>query len=92
MRNARDLIETSVARVQMRVGAVLTEDVSSYDLTVEDDVLLGVDAIADVVRVGALIRRVVGHADQLEQERLPGADEPLPTFRGDLSQEATDGR
>jgi len=75
-----------------RLGAVRTDQVNSFDLAVEDDVLLGNSSDADVARVSALIRRVVERADRLEQEQLPGRDEPLAAFAQDLGLEAIDGR
>ncbi len=41
----------------------------------------------NVIRVAQLLRRVTGEADRLEQLHLPGRDEPLATFKMDLSEE-----
>ncbi len=76
------------ARGQSRVGAILTREERSYDLTVEDDVLLGA-AGHDAVRVGLLVRRVVEQADQMEREQFDGArDAPLDEFEADLREES----
>lgn len=69
-----------------RVGAILGQDERSYDLTVEDDVLLAGEE-HDAARVAALVRRVATQADLLEQRHLPGRDEPLSTFQGELERE-----
>jgi hypothetical protein len=72
---------------RVRLGAVLGEEggIETYDLTVEDDVLLGYSK-HDASRLAALLRRVVNDADNLEQ-RLLDCDAPLDTFRTDLVRE-----
>jgi hypothetical protein len=78
------------ARTQSRVGAILTREVRSYDLTVEDDVLLGASE-HDAVRVGLLVRRVAQQADQMEREHFEdGRDAPLEAFDADLRDEGGD--
>lgn len=74
-----------------RIGAIPGRQAHSYDLTVEDDVLL-VAKEHDAVRVGMLIRCVVEQADAIEQEHFAdGRDEPLDLFAADLQKEgATD--
>ncbi len=70
----------------MRIGALEEVDEDhSYDLTVEDDVLLASPA-HDLDRVRVLIARVTRDADELER-RLLARDEPLSTFRADLEHE-----
>ena len=70
----------------MRIGALEeANDDQSYDLTVEDDVLLASPA-HDLERVRMLIGRVTRSADDLE-DRLLARDEPLSTFRADLEHE-----
>ncbi len=69
-----------------RVGAILSDDERSYDLTVEEDVLLAEPAHDDA-RVALLIRRVVEQADAFEQALLPGKDEPIDSFREDLAKD-----
>lgn len=81
---------TSVSPI--RIGAILTKEERTYDLTVEGDVLLADRDETDVARVSTLVNRVVQHADALEQEYLPGRDEVLATFREELLQEDDDGR
>jgi hypothetical protein len=88
----QDAVVASAAILPVRIGAVLTQEERTYDLTAEGDVLLAASAETDAVRVASLIRRVTRHADALEQEHLPGRDEVLATFRGELSQEGGHGR
>jgi superfamily II DNA or RNA helicase len=84
-----DVLLESVKRTPVRLGAIRQADeAQSYDLTVEDDVLLG-DEAHDVARLAWLIRRVVEQADQLEEHHLEGADAPMTTFQADLEKEAT---
>jgi len=61
-------------------------DEGSYDLTVEDDVLL-VDPRHDIARVAMLLKRAAEEADTLEQLHLPSLDQPLDVFEVDLKQE-----
>lgn len=89
---AHEMLVSSAARRSIRLGAVRTDQVQSYDMTVEDDVLLGDVAVADTQRVSALVRRVVEGADSMERKHLEGRDEPLASFRADLDREAIDGR
>jgi hypothetical protein len=79
-------IVESAHRRRVRIGAILGQDESSYDLTVEDDVLLGAPAF-DQARVGALLRHVAESADVLEQVHLEGLDQPFSTFASDLKRE-----
>lgn len=83
---------SSAAGVAMRIGAVETDQELTYDLTVEDDVLLSENSETDSARVAILVGRVVQQADRLEQEHLPGRDEILATFRADLTEESHSGR
>jgi hypothetical protein len=85
-------IQELVAKHSIRVGAVLSEDETSYTLTVEEDVLLPEEPAHDMARASALVRRVVDRADLLEQQLLPGSDEPIDTFRADLAKEGASGR
>ncbi len=83
-------IATRAARMQSRIGSILTKEERTYDLTVEDDVLLGV-AEHDAARVGLLVRRVVHQADRMEQEHFAGErDAPLSEFEDDLREEGGD--
>ncbi|MEZ4222320.1 MAG: DEAD/DEAH box helicase family protein [Polyangiaceae bacterium] len=84
------LVETA-GRHPMRLGIVETES-GSYDLTVEDAVLLAEDTSTDASRVATLIRGVVARADQLERERLHELDQGMDVFESDLQQERTRGR
>jgi superfamily II DNA or RNA helicase len=88
----QDAVNASAAVVPVRIGAVLTREDRTYDLTVEGDVLFAPEEETDAARVAALIRRVTRQADALEQEHLPGLDEVLATFREELSQEGSHGR
>ncbi len=67
----------------MKIGAILTNDNRTYDLTVESEVLLPKAGKDDIARVSRLIRRVVHQADELEQKHLPGDDAALDQFRDD---------
>ena len=88
----QDDIVASVARTRSKVGAILTSDARTYDLTVESEVLLAPLQSTDRTRISSLIWRVVNQADALEQEYLPEVDEVIDIFREDLHREATDER
>lgn len=79
-------IEKSALMRHVRIGAIIGRDDASYDLTVEEDVLLG-DPQHDVARVALLLRRVADQADELEQIHLPSLDQPLDVFEADLQDE-----
>lgn len=83
----QDAIAAGVAALSVRLGVIEKEE-NSYDLTVEEDVLLAAEE-HDATRIAALIGRVAAQADRLEQLHLPGHDEPLSTFRLDLEKEST---
>jgi hypothetical protein len=78
------LVEESARAHPARVGAIVGRDDISYDLTVEDDVLLG-DPVFDSARAAVLLGRVVEQADALEQIHLPHLDQTLSDFQADLS-------
>jgi len=79
------------ARLQSRIGAILTREERTYDLTVEDDVLLGAPE-HDAPRVGLLVRRVAEQADRMEREQFEDArDAPLEVFEADLREETDHG-
>jgi hypothetical protein len=80
------LIDASARVNPVRVGAIVGRDDVSYDLTVEDDVLLA-DPSFDAARVTLLLRRVAEHADALEQIHLPDLDQPLKVFEKDLGRD-----
>lgn len=79
-----------IARCPMRVGVTPARQEDSFDLAVVDDVLLAEDAGTDAPRVAMLVRRVVQHADFLEQQFLPEKDRALNVFRRDLNTETRD--
>lgn len=81
----------SALHASTKIGAIMTSDDRTYDLTVESEVILSSSPEFDVPRVSSLIRRVVAQADALEQEHLPGVDAALDTFRQDLDREVADG-
>jgi hypothetical protein len=87
---AMALIEESARENPARVGAIVGRDDVSYDLTVEDDVLLG-DPSLDSARVELLLSRVAQQADVLEQIHLPDLDQALEVFEGDLSRDGGAG-
>ncbi len=68
------------------VAGILGREDGSYDVTVEDDVLLGA-ANYDAERVTTLVRRVVNAADTLEQDLIAGRDAALSEFAVDLARE-----
>ncbi|CAN5487498.1 hypothetical protein BH09SUM1_BH09SUM1_18850 [soil metagenome] len=88
----REDILRSDGRLQGRVGAIMTDEDRSYDLTIEDDMLLGEDEEHDAARIALLLRRVSQRADSVEQQLLPGRDEELDTFRKNLLEEGPRGR
>ena len=73
----------------LRLGALATEG-GSYNLTVEDDVLLAHPA-TDAVRVRMLLERLVHAADDLERRHLNDVDQPLSRFETDLRTEGGRG-
>jgi hypothetical protein len=81
-----EAIQESVQAKTVRVGAVLGNEKGSYNLTVQEDVLLG-DRAHDKARVIALLKRVAEEADRLEQIHLPGADRSFDLFVEDLRKE-----
>ncbi len=66
----------------MRLGALETED-RSYNLTVEEDVLLAAPEY-DAGRVALMLGRLVQTADELERRHLNEADQPLGRFESDM--------
>ncbi|MCX6929335.1 MAG: hypothetical protein NT154_39860, partial [Verrucomicrobia bacterium] len=82
-----DAIHAATAKQSVRLGAIPTEEDRTYDLTVENDLVLPDDETADRVRVAWLIRHVTTAAANLEQAHLPGKDESLATFKADLERE-----
>ncbi|MFF0468309.1 DEAD/DEAH box helicase family protein [Micromonospora zamorensis] len=73
------------AGISARLGTVEARG-GSYDVTVEEDVLLTEPAF-DTPRVAALIRRVTTLADGLEREHLPERDRLLKEFRAELERD-----
>ena len=84
-----DLVLSSIGARQTRVGAILTSEVRTYDLTVEEDVLLAVDSLTDAQRVALMLKKVTEEADRLEKELL-SIDQPLSKFRRELEKEPFD--
>ncbi|MBE2283837.1 MAG: DEAD/DEAH box helicase family protein [Prosthecobacter sp.] len=71
----------------LRLGAVLTgRDDHSYDLTAEDEALLGKDGAHDLERVRQMILRVATQADHVERLLLE-LDQRLRVFHQDLKHE-----
>lgn len=54
-------IVASAKRKQDRIGAILTKEDRTYDLTVEGAILLADDPRTDLARIGGLVGRVVWH-------------------------------
>ena len=93
LENTHDEILASVARRNVRIGAIsATDQDRTYDLTVEDDTLLADEPTTDALRVSMLVRRVAQEADALEQHHLPGNDEALAAFRAQLEEETRHDR
>jgi hypothetical protein len=82
----RQAIEDSVRRSRVRLGAVIDREPESYNLTVQEDVILG-DRADDVARVESMLQRVAEQADYLELIHLPGADRALDIFAEELQRE-----
>lgn len=83
----QDRIVESTARSAMKVGAVVTMEELTYDLTVESEVVLSASPETDEIRVGILVSRTTSQADDLEQQHLPGRDERMDAFRDELNAE-----
>jgi hypothetical protein len=80
-------LQASVAISTAKIGAIPATAALSYNLTVEDDVLLSGDDSVNAVRVANMVKRVAIEADRLEHLHLDGRDEPLTTFKKDLGNE-----
>jgi hypothetical protein len=80
-------IQGEVARRNLRIGAIPTEEDQSYDLTIEEDVLVQGTETVDTPRVAWLTGRVTAAADNLEQLFLPGRDRTFAEFKADLEKE-----
>jgi hypothetical protein len=65
---------------------VKDRDEGSYNLTVQEDVLLA-GPQHDAARADALLWRVAEEADRLEPIHLPGQDRSLDVFREQLLRE-----
>lgn len=79
-------IEERARKRRVRIGVILRREKALYDLTVEDDVLLG-EPSQDVARVAVLLNHVVEQSDVLEQIHLPLLDQPLAVLESDLKRE-----
>ena len=75
-----------------RLGAILDEDSDSYELRVEEDVLLAPDPSTDGSRFASLLQRVLAHTDQFAHEFLPQSVQPIADFRADLQEQLVNGR
>ena len=82
----------SAWRLGARIGAILELETGTYDLTVEEDVLLGSGPKHDAARLMALLSRVLEQADRLEQDYLPGHDRPLEFFLDDIEKDIVNAR
>lgn len=82
----REAIAESTAKHRVRLAAVREREEGSYNLTVQEDVLLAATE-HDAVRVRSLLARVAEEADRLEAIHLPGRDRSLDLFRADLLRE-----
>jgi hypothetical protein len=84
-------IESLIRGARVKLGVIPARDASTYDVTIQSEVLLAADAAFDSARVEALIARVILHADAIEQELLSGQDAPLSVFQKDLAKETARG-
>lgn len=88
---ALETLTERAARLRSRLGVILTREERSYDLTVEDDVLLA-GPEHDARRVGLLVHRVAEQADQMERDHFEDAqDAALDVFEAELRDEVDDG-
>lgn len=84
-----DSIAAQAARCRPRIGAMLGREARSYDLTVEDDLLLAAPEY-DARRAALLITRVTHEADRMEHEQFAGEkDAELAEFRANLVEEGS---
>ena len=70
----KEALEDSLRKHAGRVGAIQSVDDFTFDLTVEDDVLLPPDPSNDVIRLASLLKRVAETADRLGRLQVPGRD------------------
>jgi hypothetical protein len=87
----RDLerVKDAVRRAGAQIGAIPESEKGAYDLTVEEEVLLG-DAAVDGARVHWLVRRVAYEADEIERALLGmEKDEALSAFESGLAREGS---
>jgi hypothetical protein len=73
----------------IKIGVIRGLSESTCDLTVEGDVLLGMESATDAGRVAMLVRRTVSQADRLEREHLPNKDRDLDDLRSKLEPEGS---
>ncbi len=78
------------AGIPVRLGTIEARG-GSYDVTVEEDVLLTTPTY-DPPWIAALIRRVTTLADALEREHLPERDRLLKEFRTELERDVRHAR
>lgn len=82
-------IATDAREHGLRLGAIENED-ASYNLTVEQDVLLAAPQF-DAGRVAVMLERLVRAADELELRHLDETDQPLTQFEADMRNEGGRG-
>jgi hypothetical protein len=63
------------ARLDARIGAIRDLETGTYELTIEEDILLPRDPQYDARRLQALLMRVVDQADRIEQNSVLGLDQ-----------------
>ncbi|WP_431924813.1 helicase-related protein [Micromonospora wenchangensis] len=85
-----DEMARSSADIPVRLGSIEARG-GSYDVTVEEDVLLTTPP-HDQTRIAALIRRVTTLADALERDHLPDRDRLLTEFRTELERDVRHAR
>ena len=84
-----DMTLSSVERPRVRLARMVLlpqrED-STFNLAVEDDVILG-DPTCDVSRVAETLKRVTDDADRLEMQLFAGRDATIDTFKQSIDDE-----
>jgi hypothetical protein len=79
-------VEESARKHRVRIVIILGREETLYDLTVEDDVLLGTQS-RDVPRVAVLLKRVAERSSGLYQIHSPLFDQSGPVFEAHLQNE-----
>jgi hypothetical protein len=87
-----DEVILSACRLDARIGAIVEVETGTYELTVEEDILLPTDPQHDASRLQALLMRVVDQADRIEQDSVLGLNHSRDKSRGQPEREIVNGR